>query len=826
MGIRPSARAHFFFTLALALAVHAAPADDYDPDSREFGWNADCIKGKLSSCHELASTHAHFKEYDAARPIFERACQRGYAKSCEALKALPASAPAPTPAPVAAAAPAPSPEPHEAKAPTEDPFRNVRITKLENGLRVVLHPSQGTEKIQVSVMVMAGMNEERSSNLGVAHLTEHSVFRDPKLGDKSYLDVLQQEGADTNGFTMSDVTYYFATMPAAKAPWLVDLYAKMLSPRTFDPEMVRKAKAEIALETDSPERSLGSLGSSDVTQVVESEFGVRTRHPTVLAGILQKRLKANHVQEFFEQYYHPANMIVTVVGRFDETEMLALVRDKFGKFTSTGKSARVEPLPVPRQSPFLHSTVWPFAPRVYVGTKFWSIEPQDELVLRSYLDMLGKRLMRALRTKDAQTYTANDYFWIDTRRFGFGIVTFETTAEAFSRNLAYVDDILQKETREGIISDKQLQLLRDAFLLRYQAIDTDLKSLADTATTLLRFQETYDTKLTPYETFLKISNAEYRDRLAKLFVPQRAYRVLYWPPLVSKWDALNLLAFALSLSLVLCRRALHRPANESLSTKYVVEVANGPLTRLVKWGGYACLFAMTIMLFVALNGLEKFWPGIHAHYVAWNYVFSTASWLIVFLAHFSYFALFPKRILVGDGKLVVRHGCYFSRSYAFSQVEEIAVVSTWKRLPRRVRRAHYGIYRPGVLIRFSDGTGYLVGLSNPEKAAVMLKASLIPVSPAPAPSAAETAAPVAAPEAAPPAPAEVAPAEVTPVEAAPAEVTLVEATPVEAAPAEVAPVEAAAAAPALGEALPTTSADATPAEAASTTPPEEPPKAA
>ena len=74
---------------------------------------------------------------------------------------------------------------------------DVRITTLDNGLRVATDAMPGVETVSLGVWVGVGTRHEPAELNGVAHLVEHMVFKG--TARRSALDIAQ-EIEDVGGY--------------------------------------------------------------------------------------------------------------------------------------------------------------------------------------------------------------------------------------------------------------------------------------------------------------------------------------------------------------------------------------------------------------------------------------------------------------------------------------------------------------------------------------------------------------------------------------------------------------------------------------------------
>ncbi|MBA4392129.1 MAG: hypothetical protein C0407_01120, partial [Desulfobacca sp.] len=89
----------------------------------------------------------------------------------------------------------------------------VYETRLSNGLQVLLVTNTKAPVVSVQVWYNVGSRNEPYGQSGLAHLTEHLMFRGTKkVGPKQYSRIVQKNGGQDNAFTSRDQTVYFENL--------------------------------------------------------------------------------------------------------------------------------------------------------------------------------------------------------------------------------------------------------------------------------------------------------------------------------------------------------------------------------------------------------------------------------------------------------------------------------------------------------------------------------------------------------------------------------------------------------------------------------------
>ena len=260
----------------------------------------------------------------------------------------------------------------------------VQEYHLENGATVLLVERHNSPTVAAYISFRVGGVNEPNSARGVAHLLEHMLFKGTKtLGTKDYqkekpyldkikavgqqidrlkndpaadqqqlqqlrdeLATLQQEhrklvvknefsriyaengGVGYNAFTGKDSTTYLINLPSNK----LELWAAIESDRLAN-AVFREFYTERDVVHEERRRSYeSSPGGLMYETLLATAYKVHPyRNPVIGWNSDIDNLDPDEIRDFFDKYYKPVNMTITLVGDFDSAETLKLVDRYFGK---------------------------------------------------------------------------------------------------------------------------------------------------------------------------------------------------------------------------------------------------------------------------------------------------------------------------------------------------------------------------------------------------------------------------------------------------------------------------------------------------------------
>ncbi|MFK5926074.1 MAG: pitrilysin family protein [Desulfuromusa sp.] len=260
----------------------------------------------------------------------------------------------------------------------------VQEHHLDNGATVLLVERHDSPTVAAYISFRVGSANETSQERGVAHLLEHMLFKGTKtLGTKNYavekkllqkikiigqqIDALKNRvdadpqqlqqlrdqlvveqaehrklvvknefsriygengGVGYNAFTGKDSTTYLINLPANK----LELWAAIESDRLQN-AVFREFYTERDVVHEERRRSYESSPNGLMYEtLLATAYEVHPyRNPVIGWNSDIENLDPDQIRVFFDKYYTPVNMVITLVGDFDSQVALKMVDRYFGK---------------------------------------------------------------------------------------------------------------------------------------------------------------------------------------------------------------------------------------------------------------------------------------------------------------------------------------------------------------------------------------------------------------------------------------------------------------------------------------------------------------
>ena len=200
----------------------------------------------------------------------------------------------------------------------------MRTGQLENGLRYAVR--QGGSAVGYCALgVRCGTRDEAGFPGGIAHFTEHTLFRGTRKRKASaigsYLDRL---GGELNAYTTKEEIVLHATVLKEDLGKAVGLLLELATESVFPDDEIETERGvvldEIISYKDSP--------AEDVYDKFEEALfaGHPLGQPILGTQASVRRIRPADLRRFTATHFRPENMALTLVSPLEEARMEALVR--------------------------------------------------------------------------------------------------------------------------------------------------------------------------------------------------------------------------------------------------------------------------------------------------------------------------------------------------------------------------------------------------------------------------------------------------------------------------------------------------------------------
>ena len=210
-----------------------------------------------------------------------------------------------------------------------------KVSVLSNGIRVVTENIDYVRSVSVGVWIGTGSAHETLHNSGVSHFIEHMLFKGTATRSaKEIAEFMDRVGGQLNAVTSKEYTCYYAKTLTEHSGMAIEILSDMIINSTFTDENIATERKVIAEEInmcdDTPEDYIHDCLSRIMWQDNALGFPIAGTAETI-ANIDRKAML-----DYCDGRYFGENMVISVVGCFDEETVLAELEEKFGKIKKTG----------------------------------------------------------------------------------------------------------------------------------------------------------------------------------------------------------------------------------------------------------------------------------------------------------------------------------------------------------------------------------------------------------------------------------------------------------------------------------------------------------
>lgn len=289
-------------------------------------------------------------------------------------------------------------------APPTMPRSTATVSTLPNGLEIIVQEDPAHPLASVQLWVRAGsIHEEAWTGAGLAHLTEHMMFKGTATRTAQQLSQsIQALGGYVNAYTSFNRTVYWIDGLSDKVSGYMEILADMAMRSKFDADELTREKdvirREMAMDNDDP-------GSACQHLMQTTAFRKHPlRQPIIGHREVFDQVAHADLLAFVKRHYSPNNCFLVIAGAVKTDEVLAQAKEHFGSWQRQPYAPVMLPTEPPQHGARKnHAT---FATELTRASLGWPI-PGDAHEDKAALDVLAfllgsgrsSRLFQELREK-------------------------------------------------------------------------------------------------------------------------------------------------------------------------------------------------------------------------------------------------------------------------------------------------------------------------------------------------------------------------------------------------------------------------------------------
>ncbi|MCT4534419.1 pitrilysin family protein [Halodesulfovibrio sp.] len=208
------------------------------------------------------------------------------------------------------------------------------VTKLKNGLTVLIQEDKRFPLVSTRLYVHAGSGYEEPREAGISHVLEHMVFKGTKNYAKGEIAAsIEELGGYLNAATSFDYTVYIADLPADAWKTGLSVLRDQAFFATIDPKELESEKKVIIAELERGEDSPFGLLFKKLQQ--QTMKGTTYAWPIIGYRDTINSFTSEDIKNYIKKHYQPQQMLLVVCGDIDKDAVLAEAEKLYGNLENT-----------------------------------------------------------------------------------------------------------------------------------------------------------------------------------------------------------------------------------------------------------------------------------------------------------------------------------------------------------------------------------------------------------------------------------------------------------------------------------------------------------
>jgi predicted Zn-dependent peptidase len=212
--------------------------------------------------------------------------------------------------------------------------RDIRSTRLANGLLVLTERMPHVRSVSMGVWVDSGSRDEAPEVNGISHFLEHMVFKGTTTRSASqFAREVDAIGGNLDAFTGKETVCFNVKVLDENVPAALDLLSDLVLHPTFAPEDIAREQGvileEIKMDEDNPDYLVHELFTQNFWR--DHPLG----RPILGTAATVSSFTQQTVLSEYARRFTPANMLFTAAGNLDHDDFVAQVEAAFASLSAS-----------------------------------------------------------------------------------------------------------------------------------------------------------------------------------------------------------------------------------------------------------------------------------------------------------------------------------------------------------------------------------------------------------------------------------------------------------------------------------------------------------
>jgi len=206
----------------------------------------------------------------------------------------------------------------------------LRITTLDNGLRIISDEMSNVETASAGVWIDAGARFEAQNVNGVSHMLEHMTFKGTrKRSAQAIAEEIEDVGGHINAYTSRENTAYYAKVLKDDLGLAVDMVADLVQNATLDEEELERERGVILQEINQAQDTPDDVVFDLFQDACFPDQALGRPVLGTLDGVGQ--MPRTDIMAYMNDHYRTGDMVLSAAGNFQHDQLLELANTHFAQ---------------------------------------------------------------------------------------------------------------------------------------------------------------------------------------------------------------------------------------------------------------------------------------------------------------------------------------------------------------------------------------------------------------------------------------------------------------------------------------------------------------
>jgi predicted Zn-dependent peptidase len=209
-------------------------------------------------------------------------------------------------------------------------LRNIRREVLSNGLTVLTEEMPHIRSVATGIWIKTGSRHENSEWNGISHFVEHMVFKGTANRNAEQIArEVDSVGGNMDAFTAKECICFDIKVLDEHLPTALDILSDLVLNPTFASDEIKRERGviieEIKMDEDNPDYLVHEIFTQNFWK--DHPLG----KPILGTKETVKRFEQPTLLDYYQRFFIPNNMIISVAGNVKHERFVELVREKFSR---------------------------------------------------------------------------------------------------------------------------------------------------------------------------------------------------------------------------------------------------------------------------------------------------------------------------------------------------------------------------------------------------------------------------------------------------------------------------------------------------------------